>query len=424
MVIASPIRQASRSMCRSSRGNRSLYTTEEDVIQEATRRGGHVVKDVLQKTPPETWSILAGTVAFGSALALSTWTQQRIFRISTGSVAPIPSMVGFATVCVASLAAHKAATVAYQCNHVLGADVLSSMPHQARQAWDRIRAGSFWEDVPSLREIKRKAGALVSHKPYNDEYLDCKIVNPMHAVRICAIGLLAFKVLGGRFWAIAPSSYTHLGSFARPRRSLPATLNYASPAKRAVLERLGRSVGCHTCGTRRIGASLSQYLFFWKRWVSDAATQRTYHFVGDHMPPKSVAQQINNRFYRRFLRLPDVEFRFYPQCVDCSAKQAGLLSAATNKLRNQSKLFRRTYLFPPSLATAGGGTNSHFHGLRPRWNHWAGGVVGGVAVTGASSYDILDDDNRSRYRKYQRQMEQWTRQTFQRVWSKLPFWDW
>ncbi|KAL7558779.1 hypothetical protein ACA910_011876 [Epithemia clementina (nom. ined.)] len=391
--------------------------------------------------PSSTWSIVAGTLAFGSTLALSTLTQQRILRISTGTLAPIPSLVGFATVCVASLAAHKAAIAAYsyQYNHhlqalqgrlpqynpllMVGQDALHFLSQQAQETWE------YWrEQPPSLSEVKKKAKAFLFCQRRNDEYVDLKFLHlSMHTIRICAVGLLAFKLLGGRFWAIAPSSYTHVGSFAR--FSLPATEHYATAAKRAKLELLGRTIGCHTCGSRRLGASFRRILLFWKK--KPAGGVSSHNFVGDHMPPKSVAAQLNERFHRKYLGFPKVQYRFYPQCVKCSGQQGGLLAAATDKLRNQSKLLRNSWSYrfgfrrPLSLASAGGGVHSHFHGLRPRVNHLTGGVIGGLAVTGATSaYEILEDDNRKRYRQYQRQIGKEVNKCFGYFGLKPPSWEW
>jgi hypothetical protein len=175
----------------------------------------------------------------------------------------------------------------------------------------------------------------------------------------CTIGILAFKLLGGRFWAIAPSSYTNLGSFARTRFALPATERYATAAKRVRIEQLGRTVGCHTCGTRSL-------LQPFRRGGT--------RFVADHMPPKSVAAAAAQQQWW-WLRRP-VTFRFFPQCVACSQQQGRILGLATNELRHNSRWTRPHVL----LRQAGGGANAYFHGWRFRANHLAGGVVGGLAM--------------------------------------------
>lgn len=182
----------------------------------------------------------------------------------------------------------------------------------------------------------------------------------------CCVGLLAFKLLGGRFWAVSPSSYTHIGSFAKYRGSIPATERYATSSQRAIIEKLGSKFGCHTCGT---------HMRF---------SPQSFRFVSDHMPPKAVAEQINNRWYNRLLQTK-LKYRFYPQCITCSTKQGQILSKATQELKKHHFTNRMV----PNLSQAGGGTNAHMHGLRFRINHLTGGILASMSLVGISdtSYD-------------------------------------
>lgn len=202
--------------------------------------------------------------------------------------------------------------------------------------------------------------------------------------------MVSFKLLGGRFWAVAPSSYTHLGSFAR--FSLPATERYATSSQRAALERLGRWVGCHTCG--------SHMLF-----------RKAPRFHGDHMPPKAVAQQMNNNWFRRLTGCK-VKFRFYPQCVDCSNIQGSILSSASNDLRAASFWNR------PNLKRVGGGKLARFHGLRFRPFHLAGAVIAAVTVVDATDADIAQG-NRRRFRHLQEQVNEWSRDAYDYIHNML-----
>lgn len=77
------------------------------------------------------------------------------------------------------------------------------------------------------------------------------------------MGVLCFKMLGGRMNAIAPSNFSNLGAFHLKKASLPATVEYATPIERGIIQEFGRLYGCHTCGV--------------KQGVK-------YH--ADHMPPK------------------------------------------------------------------------------------------------------------------------------------------
>lgn len=183
------------------------------------------------------------------------------------------------------------------------------------------------------------------------------------------LGLVSFRFLGGRFWAIAPSSYTHVGSFARG--SIPATENYATQAQRSLLSQIGRVSGCHTCGTKiRLGRAT---------------------LIADHQPPKSVAAQMNRNLWRRMTGMK-VKYRFFPQCGDCSQTQGSILSSATRKVTD---FWSRT-----NLAGSGGGRTAYYHGLQPRWYHLTGGVIAVATVLGASDTEI-STGNSKRFENWQ-----------------------
>jgi hypothetical protein len=206
--------------------------------------------------------------------------------------------------------------------------------------------------------------------------------------------LVAFKLLGGRFWAISPSSYTHLGSFAR--WSIPCTSSYATSNQRKMIEQMGRKWGCHTCGSRSMMVGPGGGKSFL------ASSKSSIRFVGDHMPPKSVAEQMNRNWLRRLRVLPKVQFRFYPQCVTCSNTQGSILSKATHQLKSQrgfSGIFKGAALYD-----SGGGAMAHFHGLRFRVNHLAGSVVAAGTVVGASNQEI-SQGNPKRLQRCQDKLE-------------------
>lgn len=300
-------------------------------------------------------AMLAGAAAFGSSLAVSTFLQQQLLRISTGTPAPLPSIIGMATVCAASVISHQAALGVADARHANAP--LDQYPRYLRPRFQPLQQQ---QDVLTIGPVQI----------------------PMHTIRICCLGLLTFKCLGGRFWAIAPSSYTDVGSFARV--SLPATSNYATASERAALERMGRRWGCHTCGSRML-----------------FTTQRGARFVGDHMPPKSVAEQMNHVWWRRLFRI-QVPFRFYAQCINCSNKQGSILSKATHQMREQKSSAMARSQF---LVAAGGGTQAYNHGWIPRVSHLAGAVLGGVAT--------WDKDNRKD--GGQRNYKAWQRQAWEQV---------
>lgn len=67
-------------------------------------------RTVLELGPPT----VAGTAAFATTLAFSTFTQLKFFGISTGTMAPIPSIAGVLSVAAASLASQTVSIKAYK----------------------------------------------------------------------------------------------------------------------------------------------------------------------------------------------------------------------------------------------------------------------------------------------------------------------
>lgn len=196
----------------------------------------------------------------------------------------------------------------------------------------------------------------------------------------CAIGLLAYQLLGGRFWRIAPSSYTHVGAFAR--RSIPATERYATATERTIIEQLGRRFGCHTCGTK---------------WAST--------YVGDHMPPRVVAERTTMALrkrpwlIRKLLPTPrSISFRFYPQCPTCSSTQGSILAHAVEDVHGV-KRFAQHQLHKLK-------NNAHFHGWKMKPTHFGtGAVIAWTAVHPDVDEDDWKDGNRQRYYQWHQQFK-------------------
>lgn len=284
----------------------------------------------------------AGTATFAATLSLSTFIQLKL-RISTGTTAPIPSLLGMATVGAAAFTSHMASIKSYQ-------------------------VSSYNSSHFSFKDT------LLSFSPFRFDIHNKRDID--HLFRVCFMGLIIYKGLGGRFWSISPSSYTTLGSYARVFHSLPATSKYASPAQRIKIERLGKQIGCHTCGSRKIFSR----------------GKNGVKFIADHMPPQAVVKQMNAAWHRRILRL-DVKQRFYPQCIDCSGKQGGILSKASQDLLKTKTGGILTKIIPKSnLESAGGGANSYFHGFKGynlRLEHLTGAVIATLTVRNGSQTDIL-----------------------------------
>jgi len=191
----------------------------------------------------------------------------------------------------------------------------------------------------------------------------------MHAARICIIGLVTYKtLLRSRFASISPSSYTARGSFARIGIPAPPNFNYATSSQRNTIEQIGKWWGCHTCGSRML--------------FSNIANKGVPKFHGDHIPPVSVAKQMNERWVRRKLGWK-VSQKFYPQCRNCSNKQGGLLSKAISAGHR-------------NLHSVGGGEESYFHGRRMRIGHMAGGLVAVLSVGNVESRDDIGENGEMR----------------------------
>jgi len=287
-------------------------------------------------------AMIGGSIAFGSTLSFSTFVQKHILGISTGTWPRIiPSTVGFLTVCIASWVSHQAANETQR--------ALTSTFYNSKQ-W------STHERIKARRRRTKDDQRIVIPLIGTDKRI-VELPFTMHQIQVCCLGILAFKLMGGRFWSIAPSSFTAPGSFAQFKSGcIPAkSTSYATPSQKELLNQMGQKYGCHTCGTRNKS--------FWQRGF----------FVADHMPPNSVVisrAASNKRFL--FASPNDQQF-FFPQCRDCSGIQGGLLSGAIAGGNNKAR----------QLSSIGGGKNSWFHGYRYR-NSFV--LPGGIVAAASTSY--------------------------------------
>lgn len=190
---------------------------------------------------------IAGTAAFAATLSMATWAQS-LLKVSTVTPRPIPSVLGMGAVALASMVCHFVAIESYHSlNNNRGIFDLS---------FNSVPSLSFVNNAP-LRMQSLSSSVYNHHSiPISLPQIDIEFLGEFdvgHAVRVILVGLIAFKGLGGRFWSLSPSSYTHVGSFGRRKYSLVATDAYATKPERALIKMFGRRVGCHTCGDRMIG---------------------------------------------------------------------------------------------------------------------------------------------------------------------------
>ena len=347
--------------------------TANDFVDSISSTADGIIREISGDQPPDfrqrAIAFLSGTASFYATSFASQLMQQKVLGISTGTRPPaIPTAIGIATVAAGSWAGHLAGVgVAsafgsirdkYLRGSLTGESILDQLPQMRHAA-----AQSIHEMTRPLKLIMRDDLSRSERRERNQAW--------MHAARVCVLGLLTYKmVLRSNFFSISPSSYTHKGSFARV--GIPATMNYASPSQRIQIEKLGRRWGCHTCGSRMIFSKLPT------------------KFHGDHIPPVSVAKQMSQQTWRKFLGLT-VPQKFYPQCVNCSGKQGSLLSKAVNAgMRN--------------LSRAGGGKDSHFHS-NFRIGHLTGGAVAilttSVTAQGTQTPESVVSSSRLRVESYQ-----------------------
>jgi hypothetical protein len=333
-------------------------------------------------TPQKTEIIptMVGTAAFAISLSLSTWLQAKM-RISTGTTRPIPSLVGLSSVAFASLACHYASIQMFQLvnsndNFFVWGD-----------SFDFHDSLSFVNTYPRMPHTFAPP-SFHDHHSFQRPSFSFGDINISHALRVICVGLIAYKGLGGRFWSVAPSSYTQLGSFARITKSLPATNAYATVAEREMIGKLGRTLGCHTCGTRMIGQT---------------GLKSGTKFIADHMPPKSAAKQMNNRWFRKLLGI-HVKYRFYPQCVHCSSKQANILSDASKRMYYAKLKGPGIFKRIPNLSQSGGGRKAYMHGLKLRREHLAGGLLSTATVCNSTPSHVIHG-NVNRFQNWQLRAE-------------------
>lgn len=339
----------------------------------------------------------AGTLSFYSTLALSTLFQGKILRLSTGSMPPLPTIAGIATVAVGGLAAHGTSVVVTALlrsdqNRKRRRDISTST--WWRQSTQQSQQSSAFADFVDFdRASQALQSGVQSIETDVRNFGQALGKDPAHAMRIAALALITFKVLGGRFWSMPPSSYTNLGSFARVTHSIPAKMDYATSAQRKVIESVGRRWGCHTCGSRMI--------FSRTRPAANGGAS-VVKFHADHMPPKSVAHAMNSRWWRRLLHI-QVKQRFYPQCVSCSNVQGSILAKAASK-NGVGGVFGSKANGARALAASGGGSAAYNHGFRPRFHHVTGGLVAAATVADANENEVVRNGNAKRFRIIQDQI--------------------
>ncbi|KAG7398236.1 hypothetical protein PHYBOEH_011409 [Phytophthora boehmeriae] len=266
-----------------------------------------------------------GGVLFLGGVSLAQ-VAQKTLRIGSATRLFIPQLFGAAAVASSSVLAMHFASVPREVYQELAMQTRRSAE---QRNWSWLVLGAKVPPPTALKLMQQKVEERWEDLP--------QAPYPVYMI----MGLLCFKLLGGRMNALAPSPFANLGAFHLKKASLPATVDYATNVERGVIQEFGRLYGCHTCGV--------------KRGVR-------YH--ADHMPPKLVAKRTDDRFVRKLLGRKTT-FRFYPQCEPCSNQQGSVVktSKSTLKMHLPSlRAYHSTGLWLVLLCTGGlyvGGSNFH-----------------------------------------------------------------
>ena len=105
-----------------------------------------------------------------------------------------------------------------------------------------------------------------------------------------------FRALGGRFSSVLPSHLLRPGAFAK--EWIPVRATQATERQRTIIRELGRSHGCHSCGTRGV-----------KQFHADHQPPTKLHNGGTTPGDNGTGSQ-----------------RLYPQCNRCSSLQGAALA--------------------------------------------------------------------------------------------------
>lgn len=144
-------------------------------------------------------------------------------------------------------------------------------------------------------------------------------------------GLATFSILEQRaFRTLLPSSVLTLGVFANTLysniHSVPTTTELTTESQRKAIQKIGRRIGCHHCGSRQL---LSRD-----------------NFIADHMPPTKYAKQLNSAWWRRLFGIK-VSQRLWAQCQSCFQKQGSAVRENIHRLAHHSVF--RVHHFAPAI---------------------------------------------------------------------------
>ncbi|GAQ77991.1 hypothetical protein KFL_000060560 [Klebsormidium nitens] len=139
-----------------------------------------------------------------------------------------------------------------------------------------------------------------------------------------ALGILAYKALGGMFKNVNPSDLRYPGSFARS--SIAANgAQYSTVKQRKDIVSLFRRYGCHHCG-RRTGECIGDHMppnkFVWPEGTRSkvvTASQNVFVKALRQVTRRKGPARTNSGTLKAAERVAQ---RLFPQCTKCSEKQS------------------------------------------------------------------------------------------------------
>ena len=121
-------------------------------------------------------------------------------------------------------------------------------------------------------------------------------------IRKLYIGLASFMLIEGGMFSIPftnffktslPTSVISTGAYTNSINknwlSVFATGEVATEKQKDIIQKIGYRFGCHQCGSRQ--------------WNAILKSKSANTFIADHMPPTKFYNEINNRFWRKLLRM-------------------------------------------------------------------------------------------------------------------------
>jgi len=226
----------------------------QPMMEDAARRLRAQLTDARSVRLYESLPSLSADAATGGALFLAGVSAAQLLQraLQVGAATPVlPRVVGMLAVGASSAMALHFASLPREVLESLAAERTKAAAQAQRRWLWMLHDGSSdtaLSAVSKARELVNTRVVDFRDSPYT-----------VYAV----MGVLCFKMRGGRMSSLAPSHFADLGAFHLKKASLPATADYATQVERGVIQEFGRLYGCHTCGVRR-GVR--------------------YH--ADHMPPK------------------------------------------------------------------------------------------------------------------------------------------